>query len=217
MNLNDVVQKIRENNERLNHIEQSLSDEEKVALLLEEYDEVKKSKLIEVIEREKLRLVIKGLNLAIKKLEGDRELDGTYWGAGWDYDYAKVRGVIRFLSEDYREDAREYGERLGLEMISHDLLKGVHAFTQESQNFALQKTFGYTNNPAYMRLWEDMIYTLQHGSLIITTDFVPSKIGNEVVRIEDSLSGFNGLKLRWLIAPVFSTYRPDKFDFYRKR
>ncbi len=218
MDLGEVVSRIQANNSGLGKIEGELSEEDKAALLLEEFSSLPKEKYDRIVELEALnaQLAIQGLSLAILVLEGSKKLDGTYWGAGSDFAYAKIRGVRRFQSQFYgKSEKKDIKSRFGIDAVSFDAHKDSHPFRKGSQNFALQKTFGNCRHPEYEMIWNEIIYTVRAGGLIVTTDTIPDSVSGKIQRVADTLSGFNGLGFKWLTGET-STYRPGKFEFYRR-
>jgi len=193
-------------------------------------------------EKENRNLAVEGLNLAIDLLKGERELDGTYWGAGGDFDYAKINGVKRFQSHKSSEMMEQEIRKRGVIPVTYDSRADPYPFPKDSQNFALLKTFGDVYNVEYLRIkddaarleylrkhgnaekvyigyrkvWDAVIYTLESGSLIVSTDEIPDNVIKSIKKIINPLEGFNGLEFRWFLGQT-GTLLPRKFEFYRKQ
>jgi len=221
MVLSEIVERIKRNNGILQDIASTFTANEIACFELEMFDECSNltPQIISSINNAELDnsdLAILGLNSAIDILEGQKTLDGTYWGAGTDYDYARINGVNRFQSHVQSEAVKAELRAMGIERITFDALKDEHPFPESWQTFALQKTFGHYDKPEYELLWKEIIYAMQPRGLIVTTDPVPSSVASQMKQIEDPLQGFNGLNFFWMSAEINGAYPPKKFDFYRK-
>ncbi|MEK6876758.1 MAG: hypothetical protein AABX63_05055 [Nanoarchaeota archaeon] len=235
MTLEKVVEEIRKNNAQIIELESRLvSDNPPLFVQLKHpdnpafknYPSDVREKILKLhgLEDRNFALAIEGLNFALDMLGKGQELDGTYWGAGEDYVWSGVKGVNRFqgvYEADFRSTRKKIRDK-EIELVNFEFPAETHPFDESSQNFAFQKTFGrpfgkYHPDIIFGLLWEEMIYTLKPGSLIVVTHDIPQQVKDRIVRIEDGLHGFNGLRFNWIRDNIGVGYSPPKFDFYMKK
>jgi hypothetical protein len=134
----------------------------------------KKMEHILNLEMSNYDLIIKAINETLDLLRPDQELNGTYWGAGFDYDLREVRGINYFLGKDYRFMSPEEFHRANLfkiKLVNHDVRKGFK-FDKESQDLALIKTIYLGYEEAENDFWKNICHTLKLEGLVISDEQV---------------------------------------------
>lgn len=176
--------------------------------------------LVASLENENLDLIIQSVNEVVGLIKPDEELDGTYWCAGSDIMWSKVKGVKRFLS--YESFLSSYIDKLGLkekvEEVVHDLNSEDFPFAEASQNIALVKTIGlFHGDESKACLWKKISYTLEDKGILVSDEEISENFSKFFKEI--NCREFERMETpEWIFGVniVGAGYMPYKFKLYQK-
>lgn len=161
-------------------------------------------------------LIINIINHVLSELNPGKELNGTYWGAGYDWCMSYIKGINYFLGQ-YEESQIAEARIHNIKLVDHDVKKG-HAFKEESQNLALIKTINLGYHEARNDFWDNIYHSLEKDGLVISDVAVPEEFNKFFEHVPTMLDKVS--KPEWVSGnkvPARTGYPPKKFKVYKKR